>query len=232
MKPRISVVVLTKNEGRFIGACLRSLKKQELQPEIIVVDGHSTDGTIEICKELADKVVFDEEKGFAYARNLGWKTASADIVAYCDADSRIPKKWTKKIYGLLTCYEAISGPLVPYDGAHRLRSTFRFWACDVPVGLSTHLHYQSLWGANMAFRKDVLAREPFKFDVADDYELGRRLKKKGYDLLFTPELRAYVSSRRFGSCYGFYKVCTRHYLLDALKLKVGKGNRISKTYWK
>jgi len=93
----ISVVVCAKNEENYIGNCLQCLKKQTLKPEIIVVEGHSTDKTYNIAKKYADKVVRDKKRGIAAARNLGWKTAKGDIVAYCDADSLPPKDWVEKI---------------------------------------------------------------------------------------------------------------------------------------
>ena len=97
MNPKISAVVCARNEENFIEDCLWYLKNQTLKPEIIVVDGHSTDKTVKIAKKYADMVVFDNKRGISDARNVGWKTAKGDIIAYCDADCLPPKDWIEKV---------------------------------------------------------------------------------------------------------------------------------------
>ena len=57
----ISAVVCSLNIARIVH-CLSSLKEAGVG-EIILVDGHSTDKTVEIASEYADKIVFDEGKG-------------------------------------------------------------------------------------------------------------------------------------------------------------------------
>lgn len=81
----ISVIVCTKNSEATIEACLKSIK--ENQPlEIIVVDGNSTDRTIEIARKYTDKIYSDEGKGLGYARQLGAEKAKGEYIAYVDSD--------------------------------------------------------------------------------------------------------------------------------------------------
>ncbi|MEE8470596.1 MAG: glycosyltransferase family 2 protein, partial [Dehalococcoidia bacterium] len=54
--------------------------------ELIVVDGDSTDRTVEIAREYAHLVCSDEGRGKSYARQLGAEQASQEYVAYVDAD--------------------------------------------------------------------------------------------------------------------------------------------------
>jgi len=66
---RVSVVIPALNEEEFIGDCIRSLRAQTLPPaEIIVVDNGSTDRTVEIAKELADKVIIMPDVGIVQLR--------------------------------------------------------------------------------------------------------------------------------------------------------------------
>jgi glycosyltransferase involved in cell wall biosynthesis len=61
---RISVIVPTYNEGRTIRKCLEALRNQTFKDyEIVVVDGHSKDNTVEVAKKYADKILFDEGRG-------------------------------------------------------------------------------------------------------------------------------------------------------------------------
>ena len=55
MSAKISVLILAKNEEKFIGACIESVKS--FADEIIVIDDNSTDQTAQISENLGAKVV-------------------------------------------------------------------------------------------------------------------------------------------------------------------------------
>jgi len=88
MKPKLSVVILTKNEERNIGRCLEYLFNQTLKDfEVIVVDANSTDDTVKIAESYGCKILREERSGgFGYARNLGIKESNADTILFLDAD--------------------------------------------------------------------------------------------------------------------------------------------------
>ncbi len=226
-RPKISVVVCTKNEEKYIGGCLRKLKKQRLLPEIIIIDGHSKDKTLKIARKYADKIKFDNNKGLADARNIGWKSAKADIVAYCDADAKPPRHWTKNISELLEKYDAVSGPFEPYDGAFKQKFGLKLWADLIPR-LASVFGYNSIWGANMAFRKSLLRKERFKKKFLEDYELGSRLRNKNYRIKFTSKVRIKASSRRFFK--SFHRLCFKEYVLNAIRIKRRREPKLD--YWK
>ncbi len=80
----ISAVILSKNAAKTIPDCLASLKWAD---EVIVVDGGSTDGTIELCENAGARVILDETKDdFARLRNVGTQAAAGDWVLQLDAD--------------------------------------------------------------------------------------------------------------------------------------------------
>jgi glycosyltransferase involved in cell wall biosynthesis len=80
----ISVIIPTLNEA----GCLRKVIEDipEIVTEIIVVDGGSTDGTVELAKSLGVKVVIQEKKGLGDALMLGIKSSHEDIVVFLDGD--------------------------------------------------------------------------------------------------------------------------------------------------
>ena len=174
----ISVVVCARNEEEFIEDCLKALKEQIIKPEIIVVDGHSNDNTTEIAKKYADIVVKDNKNGVGDARNIGWKIATGDIVAYTDADSRPPADWTKKIVENINGYIAVSGPLVAHNGTRRLQMHLKFWS-NLIFRLSNKFRHPCLCGPNMAFQRDVLKDYPFQANLMEDIEIANRLRKVG-----------------------------------------------------
>lgn len=83
-KLKVSVVVPTKNEAQGLGRVIKSLKRY--CNEIIVVDGHSNDGSKEIAKKARVKFYLDHGKGKGDAIKLGLKQATGDIIVIFDSD--------------------------------------------------------------------------------------------------------------------------------------------------
>lgn len=98
MKATISVVIIAKNEDEVIEDCLESLYWTD---EILVIDGGSTDRTIELSKKYKAGVVDYESKSFAERRNKGLEKSIGDWILYVDADERVTpelKKEIKKVF--------------------------------------------------------------------------------------------------------------------------------------
>lgn len=84
----IAAVILTKNEAARISRCLDAVAGWVDQ--IIVVDGESTDGTPDLCRQAGAQVIMHRFDGsFAQERNLGTAQATADWVLQLDADDRV-----------------------------------------------------------------------------------------------------------------------------------------------
>ena len=88
--PMLSVIVPLYNNQPEIGRALNSIFTQTIQDfEIIVVDGHSTDGGLDVVKSIQDpRIHFFLQKGagVSTARNQGVERAQADFIAFLDAD--------------------------------------------------------------------------------------------------------------------------------------------------
>lgn len=215
---KISVVVCTKNEEKYIEACLKALSKQLIKSEIIVVDAHSSDRTISLAKKYADKILYDNKKGISDARNIGFKAAKGNIVAYCDADTVPRKEWTKNILELLEKYDAVSGPLIANDGNLKLKINMKLFA-DIFPRVASLLGWNLVWGANMAFRKFVLEKNPFMVRFLEDYEIGSRLRKS-YNVKFSEKMGIPASTRRFKK--SFFRACIRYYVFNFIRIKFMK----------
>ena len=86
---RLCIVTPSLNAAEFIGAAIRSVLDQDYPHiEYIVVDGGSTDGTIDIVKGLGDRLRLVSEPGLrqAGAINRGWAQSKGDILAWLNAD--------------------------------------------------------------------------------------------------------------------------------------------------
>lgn len=87
--PTISVVVPVRNAEGILDACLDSVVRQG-PAEVIIVDGLSTDGTLDIARRYTDRILSDEGRGLPAARSIGAQAATTPLVALVDADVILP----------------------------------------------------------------------------------------------------------------------------------------------
>jgi glycosyltransferase involved in cell wall biosynthesis len=90
---RISAVVPSFNQAAFIGLTLESLLGQgDPDLEIIVVDGGSTDGSVDIIRRYADRLawwVSESDRGQSHALNKGFARASGEWLCWLNSDDML-----------------------------------------------------------------------------------------------------------------------------------------------
>lgn len=92
---RISAVVITYNEEETIQRALNSLKA--VSDEIVVVDSHSTDATVQLCSRYTDRVLKKSWQGYREQKQFATDQASHDWVLSLDADEALSPKLTEEI---------------------------------------------------------------------------------------------------------------------------------------
>jgi glycosyltransferase involved in cell wall biosynthesis len=100
MNPALSVVVIGRNEGQRLIACLESIPAAKQIPtpvEVIYIDSNSTDGTPAKAAELGARViVLDHGRmAAARARNTGWRAASAPFILFLDGDTTLDPEFVE-----------------------------------------------------------------------------------------------------------------------------------------
>lgn len=103
--PRASVIVVTYNGLEMTQACVESLLRKTAYGdwELIVVDNHSSDGTVEYLQSLAARYPFvrivrnDANRGFAAANNQGARLATGDIVVLLNNDTVVTQGWLGRL---------------------------------------------------------------------------------------------------------------------------------------
>src|SRR4051812_24450754 len=95
--PRLSAIVIVKNEARNIAACLDALAFCD---ERVVVDSGSTDDTIALATSRGARVVVHEWKGYGPQKNIALSLAQGDWVLSIDADERVSPELAREIQAI------------------------------------------------------------------------------------------------------------------------------------
>jgi glycosyltransferase involved in cell wall biosynthesis len=109
-KPKISLVIPTLNEAENLPYVLPFIP--DIVDEVLLVDGYSTDNTIEVARELYPdiRVVMQEGRGKGSALRTGFKAATGDIIVMLDADgSTDPREIPVYVGALLSGADFVKG---------------------------------------------------------------------------------------------------------------------------
>lgn len=204
---KISLVIPAYNEEKYIGECLKSaLRNGKELHEIIVVNNASTDNTRNVVESFAKiysniGIVSEPRKGLTKARQRGLNEARGDIIAYTDADTKMPKGWPEKIKKYFEKDEravCVSGPYIYYDQS--FIEKMLVWAYWLFLAYPAYflIGYMAV-GGNFAVKKSALEKingfdENISF-YGEDTDMARRLSKTG-KVKFMPSLYMYTSARR------------------------------------
>jgi len=196
--PKVSFVIRTKNEERFIGKVFRFLYKQTFKDfEVIIVDSGSTDRTLEIIKNFPVRVIKIKPKdfNFSYALNLGISKAKGEIIGIISGHT-IPyaNTWLKdglknfkdkNVAGVTGCYS--QNPF-PYLWRKLGILDFIFFGKDIEIT-------KEMTNTHALIRKNMWELYPFdeKLPGAEDYDWGSEMIARGYNVVRDKNFSAYHS---------------------------------------
>lgn len=99
MSDLISIVIPTYNGEKYIKECIESIRKQNMDTEIIVVDDISTDNTAQIARDMGAKVIVNEvHKGQVAGKNTGIREAEGKYWLTIDQDDMLREGALKRFY--------------------------------------------------------------------------------------------------------------------------------------
>ncbi len=201
----VSVIVPTFNNKRTIEMCLRSIVNQtHAQIEIILVDNHSDDGTVEIGQRFGAKIL-SGDIGMAEARNLGASASSGAYLFNVDSDQELDPRLVQDCVSL--CQQGADAVYV-----HELFVASGFWSrCRM-------IEYMTYWG-DPAMEVPRFVRKKL-FERVGGYDV-RLTAGEDYDFSF----RARKVSTRFAAS----RYLLNHHEAGSLKYIVFKKYRYGKT---
>ncbi|MCX8170525.1 MAG: glycosyltransferase [Candidatus Bathyarchaeota archaeon] len=203
---RASVVIPTLQEGKYIGRLLAKIAGVNPRLEIIVVDGGSTDGTVEAAKSFTDKVYVLNRRGIGRARNYGALKANGDVIIFMDADVEPPPGFVDRVLLAFEDKRVVGATcnIMPKGSSPFLSAFFLFY--NLLLRLLSHIKPHSR-GEFIAVRREAFLKVggfDERLPCLEDHDLAFRLSKIGR-ILFLSDLTVYESMRRFKRM-GFLRV--------------------------
>ena len=194
--PCISVAIPTYNQGSFIEETLRSILLQAYPAiELIVMDGGSTDNTVERLKQYSPWIshwVSEKDKGQSNAINKGYRRATGDLVAWQNSDDFYYANTFRRaaeVLGPAEQLDIVYGRSVMLDPAGKFLRNNEESAFDLEKMLPwLNLHNQAMFIRRRVFDAGHFIDE--SFDHCMDVDFFFRLAANGYQFQFIPELFA------------------------------------------
>ena len=166
-KRLVSIVIPTLNEAYGIKKTIERIPIDELKDmgydcEIIVVDGGSTDGTIEIAKSLGAKVIMEHRRGYGRAYKTGLSHVKGDIIITLDGDGSYPSEYIPKLIRILemTGADFITVNRFRFMGEHAMGTLRRIgnFILSLITRLLFHIEIKDTQSGMWVFRKYVLKK--------------------------------------------------------------------------
>ncbi len=211
--PSVAVVVPTKNSGRTLAACLRSVVDQTAPAsEIVVVDNGSEDDTVAIARASGARIAVAGPERSAQ-RNHGWRHTSADAVFFVDSDMVLEPTVLAEARSILGRDDAVGALVVP----ERAFGTGFLSRCRA-LEKEMYLANPAVEAARI-FRRDALTAVG-GYDEAltacEDWDLADRVTAAGWGTARTSAQVWHDEGRvRLRACFAkkrYYGAWYRHYL--------------------
>ncbi len=179
---KVSIVTPSYNQGKYIRKTIESVLSQGIDDlEYIVMDGGSTDETVEILKEYGDRITWksEKDKGQTDAVNKGIKASSGDIIGWLNSDDIYYPNAIKNVLDVFEKHPEIN---VVYGNANHIREDDSF----IEEYYTEDFDYERLKDIcficqpSLFFRKSVVEKYGYlddKLQYCMDYDYWLRLGK-------------------------------------------------------
>ena len=194
MGEKISIIIPVLNEADEIVDTLKEVNnlRVEGQKEVIVVDGGSSDQTIQLAQDWADKVC-ETEAGRGHQMNYGAKRAQGDILFFLHSDSWLEAGGLLELERTMQDSEVIGGSFSLKIANNSWPLRFISWTSNIRAQyLNIIFGDQGIFVRREVFRK---LNGYAEIELMEDWEFSRRLAQEGR--LVQLDHQIYTSDRRW-----------------------------------
>jgi rhamnosyltransferase len=216
---KISIIILTKNNGSTIGEVIKQIISQQINDpyEIIIVDSGSIDDTIKQISQCAVRyyTIPPDEFGHGRTRNLASGYASGDFLVYLSADA-IPanEHWLRNLVSKLQTEDvgATFGRQIPYKDTPPMERFFiqKNYPLEAKERYSSKLFHMNAFFSNVnsAIKRSLWLKIKFSEDliISEDYLWAKRAYYEGYKVEYVPDAAVYHSHK-----YNLIQVFKRYF---------------------
>jgi len=191
----VIAVIPTLNEEELLLATIASLRRQNMDCVVVVVDGGSTDGTLTIAERNAD-IVASTRRGVGLARNLGASVGEeGDILVFTDADTILPDGALGRVVRAFT--DGVAAVTLPAEPSNRTWLNVLIWAVlNSLSALSVWAGLPMVPGYFIAVRWSAWSKTLYSVETkSEDIDFSLRLRRHGR-VVRLPWPRVVTSSRR------------------------------------
>jgi len=194
----ISIIIPVLNESQIIGSCLLRLKKQIEPHEIVVVDGGSNDGTLDIVRTFSDVKWLCSPSGRGNQMNRGAEVAEGNLLLFLHADTCLPPKGLTRIETLMAQDGIVAGSFsLSFEEPDLFLKLYALFS-----RINHLLFTYGDQGLFMTRRIYELIGGFQEIPIMEDVEIQKRLRKMGRFVKIRPPV--VTSARRFLT-YGIIK---------------------------
>ena len=178
---KVSVIIPVYNEEAVIENCLKSLAKQTIKCEIIVIDDGSTDNSNFKFQISNLHLLKQMHKGPGAARNLGAGRASGDILVFVDADMEFEPDFVEKLIEPIEKKQAIGTFSEEEYLLNKENAWARYWNLNLGreaermIGREEYANGSPVFRAILKKEFDKVGGFDIKVGYTDDWSLSRKL---------------------------------------------------------
>ncbi len=192
----LSAIIAVKNGGKTLEDCLESVRRNN-PAEIIIIDGMSTDSTLEIARAFTQRIFSDGGEGVSFAHQLGLEQATQTYIAFIDADIILPDGALKTMLEELKTggFANMQARLAPVKSQ-------TYWEKAQDWHLKSSQSRTSGGLSAAILDKSIALKIGFDPEIriaGDDVDFLYRLKKAGYKIGTSPVCVTHVHREGFKS---------------------------------